>query len=167
MVFDQSRLWPVKSRSRVVTVVTKPVTGSFGQVLLSAWAAVTGYSPVSWPKGQKTGLSRTLKHYLKIPYQSRKLAPKWEGPFKIKEVLGLVTYWLTLPKQWRIHDVFHAFRGWSQRRRSQFITNIHAQCDAVKMPSLPSQTLTNNINSWGPVLTQATPLPQVKLPFII
>ena len=45
---------------------------------------------------------------LKIPYQSRKLAPKREGPFKIKEVLGLVTYRLTPPKQWRIHDVFHA-----------------------------------------------------------
>ena len=45
---------------------------------------------------------------LKIPYQSRKLAPKREGPFKINEVLGPVTYRLTLPKQWRIHDVFHA-----------------------------------------------------------
>ena len=29
---------------------------------------------------------------LKIPYQSRKLAPKREGHFKIKEVLGQVTY---------------------------------------------------------------------------
>jgi hypothetical protein len=45
---------------------------------------------------------------LKIPYQSRKLAPKREGPFKIKEVLGPVTYQLTLLKQWKIHDVFHA-----------------------------------------------------------
>jgi hypothetical protein len=44
---------------------------------------------------------------LKIPYQSRKLAPKQEGPFKIKEVLGPVTYQLTLLKQWKIHDVFH------------------------------------------------------------
>ena len=45
---------------------------------------------------------------LKIPYQSRKLAPKREGPFKIKEVLGPVTYQLTLLTQWKIHDVFHA-----------------------------------------------------------
>ena len=44
---------------------------------------------------------------LKIPYQSKKLAPKREGPFKIKEVLGSVTYRLTLLKQWRIHDAFH------------------------------------------------------------
>jgi hypothetical protein len=31
-----------------------------------------------------------------------------DRPFKIKEVLGPVTYRLTLPKQWKIHDVFHA-----------------------------------------------------------
>ena len=45
---------------------------------------------------------------LKIPYESRKLSPKREGPFLIKEVLGPVTYRLTLPKQWKIHNVFHA-----------------------------------------------------------
>ena len=45
---------------------------------------------------------------LRIPYQSRKLAPKREGPFRIKKVLGPVTYQLELPKQWKIHDVFHA-----------------------------------------------------------
>jgi hypothetical protein len=45
---------------------------------------------------------------LKIGYQSRKLAPKREGPFEITEVLGPVTYRLKLPNQWRIHDVFHA-----------------------------------------------------------
>ena len=45
---------------------------------------------------------------LKIPYESRKLSPKREGPFLIKEVLGPVTYRLTLLKQWKIHNVFHA-----------------------------------------------------------
>ena len=45
---------------------------------------------------------------LKIPYQNRKLAPKREGPFPITEVLGPVTYRLTLPRQWKIHNVFHA-----------------------------------------------------------
>ncbi len=44
---------------------------------------------------------------LKIPYQSRKLAPKREGPFPITEVLGPVTYCLTLPRQWKIHNIFH------------------------------------------------------------
>ena len=42
---------------------------------------------------------------LKIPYESRKLSPKREGPFLIKEVLGPVTYRLALPKQWKIHNI--------------------------------------------------------------
>jgi len=45
---------------------------------------------------------------LKIGYQSRKLAPKREGPFTITEVLGPVTYRLQLPNQWRIHNIFNA-----------------------------------------------------------
>jgi Chromo (CHRromatin Organisation MOdifier) domain len=38
----------------------------------------------------------------------RKIAPKCEGPFKIDEVLGPVTYRLKLPESWKIHNVFHA-----------------------------------------------------------
>src|SRR6266850_1393921 len=45
---------------------------------------------------------------LRIPYESRKLAPKQEGPFKIKKVLGHTVYTLELPHQWRIHPIFHA-----------------------------------------------------------
>jgi Chromo (CHRromatin Organisation MOdifier) domain len=36
------------------------------------------------------------------------MAPKREGPFKIEEVLGPVTYRLKLPTTWKIHNVFHA-----------------------------------------------------------
>ena len=45
---------------------------------------------------------------LKLRYESKKLAPKREGPFEISEVLGPLTYRLKLPKQWKIHPVFHA-----------------------------------------------------------
>jgi hypothetical protein len=38
----------------------------------------------------------------------KKMAPKQEGPFKIEEVLGPVTYRLKLPNTWKIHNVFHA-----------------------------------------------------------
>ena len=38
----------------------------------------------------------------------KKMAPKWEGPFEIEEVLGPVTYQLKLPETWKIHKVFHA-----------------------------------------------------------
>ncbi|THH01490.1 hypothetical protein EW145_g6904 [Phellinidium pouzarii] len=46
--------------------------------------------------------------HLHFPNQSRKLSPKWEGPFTIKQVLSPLNYHLTLPKAWRIHPVFHA-----------------------------------------------------------
>ena len=45
--------------------------------------------------------------YLKTNYH-KKMAPKQEGPFEIKEVLGPVTYQLKLPESWKIHKVFHA-----------------------------------------------------------
>jgi hypothetical protein len=45
---------------------------------------------------------------LKLPYQTKKISPKREGPFKIKKVLGPVTYQLELPPRWKIHNVFHA-----------------------------------------------------------
>ncbi|KAI5116101.1 hypothetical protein M0805_000056 [Coniferiporia weirii] len=39
---------------------------------------------------------------------SRKLAPKWEGPFSIIQVLSPLNYHLKLPPAWKIHPVFHA-----------------------------------------------------------
>jgi hypothetical protein len=44
---------------------------------------------------------------LKTIHPSRKLALKWQGPFIIKEVLNPLNYQLILPKQWKIHPVFH------------------------------------------------------------
>ena len=43
---------------------------------------------------------------LKTKYH--KMAPKCKGPFRISEVLRLVTYWLELPLTRWIHNVFHA-----------------------------------------------------------
>jgi hypothetical protein len=43
---------------------------------------------------------------IKGPYESRKLAPKREGPFPIHSVLGPYTYRLELPETWRVHPVF-------------------------------------------------------------
>jgi hypothetical protein len=45
---------------------------------------------------------------LKLPYPTRKLAPKQEGPFPIIEVISPLSYRLKLPDQWKIHPVFHA-----------------------------------------------------------
>ena len=38
----------------------------------------------------------------------RKLRALQEGPFEIEEVMGPLTYRLRLPRQWKIHPVFHA-----------------------------------------------------------
>jgi hypothetical protein len=39
---------------------------------------------------------------------SKQIAPKQTGPFKITEVISPITYRLSLPKEWRIHPVFHS-----------------------------------------------------------
>jgi hypothetical protein len=54
--------------------------------------------------GQKVWLDT---RNMKMNYH-KKMAPKREGPFKIEEVLGPVTYRLKLPTTWKIHNVFHA-----------------------------------------------------------
>jgi hypothetical protein len=45
---------------------------------------------------------------LKLPYQTSKLAPKRQGPFKIIRKISPVAYQLELPASWTIHNVFHA-----------------------------------------------------------
>ena len=61
-----------------------------------------GFSP--FKVGDKVWLE---SRYLKLQYESRKIAPKREGPFKITEVLNPLNYRLELPKSWRIHPVVH------------------------------------------------------------
>ena len=62
-----------------------------------------GFTP--FKKGVKVWLEAK---YLKLCHESKKLAPKREGPFLIEEVLNPLNYRLKLPTSWRIHPVFHA-----------------------------------------------------------
>ena len=55
-------------------------------------------------KEQKVWLD---SRHLKTNYH-KKMAPKREGPFKVEEVLGPLTYRLKLPPSWKIQNVFHA-----------------------------------------------------------
>jgi hypothetical protein len=55
--------------------------------------------------GQKVWLEN---RNLRLPFKSKKIAPKRLGPFKITKVLSPLTYQLKLPETWRIHNVFHA-----------------------------------------------------------
>ena len=52
------------------------------------------------------------------------MAPKWEGPFMITEVIGPVTYWLKLPATWKIHNVFHATLLWQYRENKVYGVNF-------------------------------------------
>ncbi len=45
--------------------------------------------------------------HLRTNQPTTKLAPKRHGLFAITQVISPVNYWLELPTQWSIHDVFH------------------------------------------------------------
>ena len=45
---------------------------------------------------------------LRLPTRvSRKLAPRYVGPFDVVAAVGSVAFRLALPSEYRIHDVFH------------------------------------------------------------
>jgi hypothetical protein len=44
---------------------------------------------------------------LKHSKKSRKLPPKWIGPFEVMQVVGPVAYNLKMNPGWRLHSVFH------------------------------------------------------------
>jgi hypothetical protein len=46
--------------------------------------------------------------HLRLPIKaSRKLAPKYVGPFRVLAAVGPVAFRVALPPEYRIHDVFH------------------------------------------------------------
>ena len=49
----------------------------------------------------------TTAHFSLAPGLSRKLLPKWVGPFAIKQIISSVAYRISLPKEYgHIHPVF-------------------------------------------------------------
>ena len=46
--------------------------------------------------------------HLKTLYPSAKLAPKRYGPFKVLKQLSLAVYEIRIPRQWKVHNMFHA-----------------------------------------------------------
>jgi hypothetical protein len=62
------------------------------------------HQPMSFAVGQHVWLS---SKNLRTTRPSRKLSPKYEGPFEVIEAIGTQAYRLRLPDAWNIHNVFH------------------------------------------------------------
>ena len=52
-------------------------------------------------------VSLKTKHLGINTLPSKKLFPLWLGPFTVSKVINVVAYQLELPKQWKVHNVFH------------------------------------------------------------
>ena len=59
---------------------------------------------IPWKVGDKVWLEGKNLH---LHYPTKKLAPKWEGPFNISQVISPVAYRLHLLLTWKIHNVFY------------------------------------------------------------
>src|SRR6266478_2530328 len=62
----------------------------------------TKYKP--FEEGQKVWLEAT---HLKTTHPTAKLSPRRYGPFKKTKKLSQVVYQLSIPQQWKIHNIFH------------------------------------------------------------
>jgi hypothetical protein len=78
--------------------------------------------------GQKVLLS-TINLKLAHP-GTRKLLPKWVGPFKVTERIGKVAYKLDLPQNLKMHNVFHV------QLLNKYRDNGKVQCDDCARISL-------------------------------
>ena len=65
---------------------------------------------------------------LKLKKGSKKLLPRYVGPFSISKAINPVAYKLDLPKTWRVHPVFHV----------SLLRKYHENAEFIRAPPLPS-----------------------------
>ncbi|XP_050877958.1 uncharacterized protein LOC127081786 [Lathyrus oleraceus] len=67
--------------------------------------------PLEFDEGDQVFLKVTPRLRLKGPFKSRRLNPRYIGPYQIIERIGEVAYGLALPPSLpKMHDVFHVSR---------------------------------------------------------
>jgi len=103
LVFDRTNTPTVEQQVKTLHKARNEAAAAYELVRQKmAERSTWGFTP--FKKGEQVWLD---SQNLKIGYQSQKLAPKWEGPFIITEVLGPITYCLKLLNQWQIYDIFY------------------------------------------------------------
>jgi len=63
--------------------------------------------PKESPAYQVGDLVMLSGHNIKTWHPMKKLDHKNHGPYKIKKIVSPLAVWLTLPRKWKIHNVFH------------------------------------------------------------
>ncbi|THH00881.1 hypothetical protein EW145_g7016 [Phellinidium pouzarii] len=101
---EPTNLPSLSERLRLLSTIRKEALAAHDLAQLHM-ARHTSRNFTPFKLGDKVWLEATHLHF---PNRSRKLSPKREGPFTIKQVLSPLNYRLKLPKAWRIHPVFHA-----------------------------------------------------------
>ena len=59
------------------------------------------------PKVKKDGWVMLNAKNLKFKHNIKKLSPKFVGPFLVVKEINKVAFKLKLPKDWKVHPVFH------------------------------------------------------------
>ncbi|XP_050889368.1 uncharacterized protein LOC127094594 [Lathyrus oleraceus] len=117
--------------------------------------------PLEFNEGDHVFLKVTPRLRLKGSFKSRKLSPRYVGPYQIIDKIGEVAYKLALPPSLsEMHDVFHV----SQLRK--FIPNSlqHILPDSIEVEShLTSEPLPSGIVGWEIKVLRNKEIPLVKI----
>jgi hypothetical protein len=115
--YGQHPLTPVSARVESNVPAAREFTERIEQAVSSAKTRLTAAQQryKSYADKRRRELefavgSRVLLNtkYLKVPSPgTRKLLPRYAGPFPVLERIGAVAYRLQLPRRWRLHPVFH------------------------------------------------------------
>ena len=99
-----------------------------------------------WKVGDKVWLEGKN---LRLCYPTRKLAPRWEGPFEISHIISPLAYHLRLPPTWKIHNVFHTSLLSTYRETAEHRPN-YANPPPEEIEGEEEYEVAEILSHWGP-----------------